>query len=56
MAHGGDKPRRPEDLSVEGCVAQQLLEQHLGLGSNRGKPRRKVGDTLVHSYIVSRCE
>ena len=56
MAHSVDKPCRPENLSVEGCVAKHLLEQHLGLGGNRGKPRGEVGDTLVHCYIVSRYE
>jgi hypothetical protein len=56
MTHGGGKPRWPEDFPIEGCVAEQLLEQHFGLSGNRGKPRGEVGDTFVHSYIVSCCE
>ena len=55
MAHGRDQPRRPRDFPVERRVAEEPLEQRFGLGGDRGKPGGKVGDTLVHRGIVSRC-
>ena len=55
MAHARDKARRARYFPVERRLAKELLEQRLGLGNDRSKPGRKVGDTLVHRGIVSRC-